>query len=134
MFEAMVVPSPSRVRRRRPAHPFGDFTLDPEMLARAASTAATSELLVIGEPHGVRETPSVLYALAAALGTRAIALEWSHEEMEERCKTSSAAVPSTSSASGRFPLRLSSSAVTVASPPGTSRCSSGSATRGVSIR
>jgi hypothetical protein len=38
-------------------------------------------LLVVGEPHVVRETPSVLYALAVALGTRAVAFEWSHEEM-----------------------------------------------------
>ena len=29
------------------------------------------------------ETPSVLYALAGSLGTRAVAFEWSHEEMEE---------------------------------------------------
>src|SRR5207302_2744597 len=32
--------------------------------------------------HGVRETPSALHALAVALGTGAVAFEWSHEEME----------------------------------------------------
>jgi hypothetical protein len=40
-------------------------------------------MLVVGEPHGVRETPSVLYALASLLGARALAFEWSHEEMDE---------------------------------------------------
>jgi hypothetical protein len=64
-------------------HPFPDFTFEPEVLARAASSLAETGLLVLGEPHGVRETPSVLYALAVALGTRAVAFEWSHEEMEE---------------------------------------------------
>lgn len=39
-------------------------------------------MLVLGETHGVRETPSIVYALAAALGTRAVAFEWSHEEMD----------------------------------------------------
>jgi hypothetical protein len=53
------------------------------MLARAAASIGDAGLLVVGEPHGVRETPSVLYGLASALGTRAVALEWSHEELEE---------------------------------------------------
>jgi hypothetical protein len=39
-------------------------------------------MLVVGEPHGVRETSSALYALATALDTRAVAFEWSHEEMD----------------------------------------------------
>ena len=38
--------------------------------------------VVVGEPHGVRETPDVLYALVTALGIRTIAFEWSHEEMD----------------------------------------------------
>lgn len=38
---------------------------------------------MLGEPHGVRETPSVLYGLAVELRTRAVAFEWSHEEMDE---------------------------------------------------
>ncbi len=43
-------------------------------------------LVVVGEPHGVRETPSVLYALVTALGIRTIAFEWSHEEMDDVVK------------------------------------------------
>lgn len=64
-------------------HPFPDFALDPDTLARARATLERSGLLVIGEPHGVRETPSVLYALSVALGARAVAFEWSHEELDE---------------------------------------------------
>ena len=68
-------------------HPFPDYEFDPGTLARAAASLADAGLLVVGEPHGVRETPSVLYALASALGTRAVAFEWSHEEMDEPVQT-----------------------------------------------
>jgi len=63
-------------------HPFFDFSFDPDALSRARASLERTGLLVVGEPHGVRETPSVLHALAVALGARAIAFEWSHEEME----------------------------------------------------
>lgn len=79
---AMVVRSPAEFAAAVDAHPFGDFVFEPEMLSAAAACVAKAGLLVVGEPHGVRETPSVLYALTSALGTRAVALEWSHEEME----------------------------------------------------
>ena len=78
----MVVRSPAEFAAAVVAHPFDDFAFEPEMLSAAAACVADAGLLVVGEPHGVRETPSVLYALASALGTRAVALEWSHEEME----------------------------------------------------
>ena len=39
-------------------------------------------LLFVGESHGVRENPDALYSLAVELGTRAVAFEWSHEEMQ----------------------------------------------------
>ena len=42
---------------------------------------------MIGEAHGVRETPSVLYALAVALDARAVAFEWSHEETDGPLQT-----------------------------------------------
>jgi hypothetical protein len=83
MFGAMIVSSPAEFNDAVAEHPFGEFDLASMMLGRAASTLAAAGLLVVGEPHGVRETPSVLYALASALGTRAVALEWSHEEMDE---------------------------------------------------
>ena len=82
MFEGMVISSPSEFAAAAAEHRFDDFTVQPDALARAASSLAEAGLLVVGEPHGVRETPSVLYALAIALGIRAVAFEWSHEEME----------------------------------------------------
>lgn len=78
----MVVLSPSEFAAAVAEHPFVDFPFEPEPLARAATSIAEAGLLVVGEPHGARETPSVLYSLAVALGTRAVAFEWSHEEME----------------------------------------------------
>jgi hypothetical protein len=41
----------------------------------------------------VRETPSVLYALAEALDTRALALEWSHEEVNDQLQAFVAGEP-----------------------------------------
>jgi hypothetical protein len=79
----LVASSPADFAAAVAAHPFGDFAFDSRMIARAAASVTDAGLLVVGEPHGVRETPSVLYALASALGARAIALEWSHEEMDE---------------------------------------------------
>jgi hypothetical protein len=62
---------------------FEEHRFDPEALTAAACSLAEAGMLVVGEPHGVRETPSVAYALACELDTRALALEWSHEELEE---------------------------------------------------
>jgi len=59
-------------------HPF-----DAAALSLARQSIADAGMLVVGEPHGVSETPSVLYRLACELGTRAIAFEWSHEEIDE---------------------------------------------------
>jgi hypothetical protein len=77
----MVVSSPSRFAAAVAEHPFAAYELDATTLERASSSLAAAGLPIVGEPHGVRETPSVLYALALALGTRAVAFEWSHEEM-----------------------------------------------------
>jgi hypothetical protein len=63
-------------------HRFPELALDGDALALARETLARTGMLVVGEPHGVRETPSVLYALASTLGTRAVGFEWSHEEMD----------------------------------------------------
>lgn len=82
IFEQMVVSSPSDFAAAVAAHSFPDFTFDREALACASASIAEAGLLVVGESHGVRETPSIVYALALALGTRSIAFEWSHEEME----------------------------------------------------
>ncbi len=43
---------------------------------------AEAGLIVVGEPHGIYETPAVVYSLAVAVGTRGVAFEWSHEKMD----------------------------------------------------
>jgi hypothetical protein len=60
----------------------GDVHLDPTAIDAAGRTLAETRLLLVGEPHGVHETPAVLYALIAALGIRAVAFEWSHDELD----------------------------------------------------
>jgi hypothetical protein len=64
------------------AYAFVDVALDPTALGAARNTLDATGLLVVGEPHGMSETPSVVYALARDLGIRAVAFEWSHEEMD----------------------------------------------------
>lgn len=62
MLEAMVVVSPSEFATAVARHPFADLTFEPEVLRRAAGTLADAGLLLVGEPHGVCETPGVLGA------------------------------------------------------------------------
>jgi hypothetical protein len=83
MFAALVASAPNEFAAAVSAHPFDDFAFEREAIALARQTLAETGLLLVGEPHGVRETPSVLYRLASVLGTRAVAFEWSHEEMDE---------------------------------------------------
>ena len=83
MFDAMVASTSADFAAAVVAHPFGSFAFGDEPLSRAAMSVAEAGVLVVGSPHGVRETPSVLYALASTLGTRGVGLEWSHEEMDE---------------------------------------------------
>jgi hypothetical protein len=63
-------------------HPFGTFDFAPERVRAARAALASAGMLVVGEPHGVRETPSALASLASILDVRAVAFEWSHEEMD----------------------------------------------------
>ena len=78
----MVVTSPSDFRTAVHDYRFDSFALDGDAIDAARTSTAEAGLIVVGEPHGMYETPAVVYTLAVALGTRAIAFEWSHEEME----------------------------------------------------
>jgi hypothetical protein len=60
---------------------FRAFPLDADVVAVARQSIAEAGLLVVGEPHGVAETPALLYRLAVELETRVLALEWSHDEL-----------------------------------------------------
>lgn len=78
----IVASSPSEFGAAIAEHPFGSYAFGAEALDAAAAALAETGLLVVGETHGVRETPSIVYALAVALGARAVAFEWSHEEID----------------------------------------------------
>jgi hypothetical protein len=79
----VVVSAPEDFAAAVRTHRFGEFAFDDDAVALARLSLAEAGLLVIGEPHGVYQTPGVLYSLACALDTRALAFEWSHEEMDE---------------------------------------------------
>jgi hypothetical protein len=79
----VVVTSPGDFRGAIREYRFGSFVFDGDSIDAAKASIAETGLVVVGEPHGVYETPGVVYSLALALETRAIAFEWSHEEMDE---------------------------------------------------
>ncbi len=79
----MVVTTASEFRTAVGEYRFDSFSLDADASDAARATVDEAGLIVVGEPHGLYETPAVVYSLAVSLGTRALALEWSHEEMDE---------------------------------------------------
>jgi hypothetical protein len=83
----MVARSPTTFRDAVSAHRLDHVRLDPHSLRLAQQSLTDSGLMMVGESHGVYETPAALYALARALGTRAIAFEWSHEEMQDEVES-----------------------------------------------
>jgi hypothetical protein len=56
--------------------------IDPAVVAAGRASVAACGLALVGEPHGVAQTPSVVLSLARRLGTRGLALEWSHDELD----------------------------------------------------
>ena len=84
----MVISSSHEFSNAVRAYRFENVTLDDDAVAAAAESLRTSGLVLVGEPHGVYETPAVLYAIIVALDVRAVALEWSHDELERHVQTS----------------------------------------------
>lgn len=78
----MVVTTAREFRTAVREYRFDSFVLDRDPLDAARAAVAEAGLIVVGEPHGMYETPAVVYSLAVALGIRAVAFEWSHEEMD----------------------------------------------------
>jgi hypothetical protein len=66
-------PTPAAFRSAVEAYPFGE----------AAVRVARRELLLVGDAHGLHASrePAVLYEIVQALGARALAFEWSHDEL-----------------------------------------------------
>ncbi len=84
----MLVTSAAEFRSAVDAYPFDPVRFEPSALALARASIEQAGMLVVGEPHGVAETPAVLYALALELDTRALALEWSHDELGRLAESS----------------------------------------------
>jgi hypothetical protein len=78
----MIASSAAAFRSAVMSHRLDPVEIDPVALDAARASLDEAGLLLIGEPHGVRETSNVLYHLARELGARAIAFEWSFEEMD----------------------------------------------------
>lgn len=58
----MVATSPAQFAAAADAdHPLPAVELEPQPLVRAESSVVATGLLIVGEPHGVRETPSQIY-------------------------------------------------------------------------
>jgi len=78
----MVASSPAEFADAVRAHPLEQVAIGEGQLEQLRDAVAEGGLLLVGEPHGARETPAVLYALMNALGVRTVALEWSYEELD----------------------------------------------------
>jgi hypothetical protein len=78
----LVVSSPEEFGEAVRRYRFDGVELNHAAVDAASRTLARAGLLLVGEPHGVDETPAALYALTAALGIRAVAFEWSHDELD----------------------------------------------------
>jgi hypothetical protein len=89
----VIARSPTEFAAAVAAYEFDSYSFEAEVLRRAAESLAATGLLVVGESHGVHETPSFLYRLARELGTRALAFEWSYEELDETVQAFVAGAP-----------------------------------------
>jgi hypothetical protein len=54
-----------------------------EALAVAAASLGRTGLFLLGEVHGVAQTPLAILALSRRLGVRALAFEWSYDELDD---------------------------------------------------
>jgi len=79
----VILTSPSEFEAAVRAYRFDRLSFDHEAIALARASLAETGLLLVGESHGVYETPSALYSLSVELDTRAVSFEWSYEEMDD---------------------------------------------------
>ena len=54
-----------------------------EAVAVAAASLAATGLFLLGEVHGVAQTPRAILGLVARLGIRSLAFEWAHDELDD---------------------------------------------------
>ena len=60
-----------------------DLVPPAEALAVAAASLDRTGLFLLGEAHGVAETPLAILGLVSRLGVRALAFEWSYDELDD---------------------------------------------------
>jgi hypothetical protein len=60
-----------------------DLVPPAEALAVVAASLDRTGLFLLGEAHGVAQTPLAILGLASRLGARALAFEWSYDELDE---------------------------------------------------
>ena len=60
-----------------------DLAPPAEALAVAAASLERTGLFLVGEIHGIAQTPLAILGLASRLGVRALAFEWSYDELDD---------------------------------------------------
>jgi len=65
------------------AFPLAELPLEDEPLAIARASLERTGLFLLGETHGIAETASAILSLVRRLDIRALALEWSYDEVDE---------------------------------------------------
>lgn len=60
-----------------------DLAPPTDALAVAAASLERTGLFLLGEPHGIAQTPLAILGLARRLGVRALAFEWSYDELDD---------------------------------------------------
>lgn len=82
-WHAMVIHSPTAFSEAVTEFELESVQLEGNVLGAIESAMAESGMLLVGEPHGVCETPAAMYAIICSLGVRAVAFEWSYDELDD---------------------------------------------------
>lgn len=61
-------------------YPIGAQTLDADTIRQMSTALSRDRMLIVGELHGVAETPAIVYGLVRETGARALGLELPKEE------------------------------------------------------
>lgn len=69
--------------RAAAAYQLTDLVPPDEALAVGAESLEQTGLFLLGETHGVAETPLAILGLARRLGVRALAFEWPYDELDD---------------------------------------------------
>ena len=80
-----------------------DLAPPAEALAVAAASLDRTGLFLLGETHGVAQTPLAILGLAQRLGVRTLAFEWSHDELDDMVQSVLSTGTVTSDALWRLP-------------------------------